>query len=191
MWMSKKAKKIKVWIFISAVVLIVVFFLIGMLMSNEPTSVSRKTKPSQAVKASAKSSKLPQLDLQNIIRSNAREFFHKWRKECKERKYNSFVDVMSCIRGIKLRKYLNKKYFDEVMVVRRQIVHMILDRVGRKLCLRKMKDYYIEKELKALYKNMKDNLRRLKPINHHKPNLKVPSPKKCHNKDGKFIWDPP
>jgi len=132
--------------------------------------------------------KVSPTDLQKIIRSNAKSFYQKWNKECANRK--AFVNVMSCIRWGKLRKYLSKDYADQVMVVRRMIGHLILDRIGQELCSNRDKPF-VKNELKAQGKNTKENLRRLKKIIHHKPSLKMPTPKKCRKKNGKFIWAPP
>lgn len=129
-------------------------------------------------------------NMQEVIRSNAESLYNKWYKKCNEHSKKAFVNVMSCIRWGKLRKYLKQDYADQVMVVRRMIAHLVLDMVGQELCSNRDKPF-VKNELKAQSKNMRENLRRLKKIIQQKPDLKMPIPKECHKKGGKFIWAPP
>ncbi len=131
----------------------------------------------------------------STIQKNANTLFVGWLEECKKQSKHSFVNLLACVRWLKLRKYLAIDLADQAMMVRRSIGHRVLSRIGKSLCERKTgdrkKDYFISKELSAVYKNMRNNIRHLKNIKRRNTDLEVPSMKMCVLKDGKLTWDYP
>jgi len=157
--------------------------------ANAPEAKPRKPRLKKVKIRPAK--KLPK----PIIQRNADSRFVGWLEECKKESRHSFVNLLACVRWLKLKKYLAIDLADRAMMVRRKIGHLVLDRIGKALCEKKTgnrkNDYFITKELSAVYKNMRNNLRQLKNIKRRNPDLKLPSMKMCVLKDGKLTWDYP
>lgn len=152
----------------------------------KPTKVSKpapppKPKPVEFVKSA--------------IESEANSLFLSWLEECKKQSKHVYVNLLACVRWYKLRKYLNVDYADELMIARRKIAHMVLDRLGNALCSHKTgnpeRDMLVTKELSATYSNTRENLRQLKLLKKNNPTLELPVRKMCTMKSGHLVWAPP
>jgi hypothetical protein len=156
----------------------------------------QKSKKVARVNKPAPPAKPMQVQLvKSAIESEANSLFLSWLEECKKQSKHVYVNLLACVRWYKLRKYLKVDYADELMIARRKIAHMVLDRLGNALCSHKTgnpkRDMLVTKELSATYSNTRENLRQLKLLKKNNPTLELPVGKMCTMKDGTLAWAPP